>query len=119
MFGEKYIEKLKTIPTPYYFYNLDVLEETLKKVSAEAKKYNYKVHYALKANANKKILEKIKAYGLGADCVSGNEVARAVEVGFPQDEIVFAGVGKSDEELRNIISGKIGQKRIDDPENNV
>ncbi|MGB3466695.1 MAG: diaminopimelate decarboxylase, partial [Cyclobacteriaceae bacterium] len=56
-------------------------------------------HYALKANVNKPILKIIKENGFGADCVSGNEVKRALESGFAPEDIVFAGVGKTDEEI--------------------
>lgn len=107
MFGNEYIEKIKTLPTPFYFYNMDVLEDTLKEATEKASKYGYKMHYALKANANRRILERIKAWGLGADCVSGNEVARAIEVGFAANEVVFAGVGKSDEEINVALDNNI------------
>ncbi|MBL7918565.1 MAG: diaminopimelate decarboxylase, partial [Bacteroidia bacterium] len=59
----------------------------------------YHIHYALKANSNPVILKLIKDAGFGADCVSGNEVKRAVETGFKSNDIVFAGVGKSDSEI--------------------
>ena len=90
------IEKLKNIPTPYYYYDVDVLKQTLQHLKNEADKYGYIVHYALKANANNKILNTIKQYGLGADCVSGNEVKKAIETGFSPEHIVFAGVGKNE-----------------------
>ena len=64
-----------------------------------SKEYDYHVHYALKANANHELLRIIESYGLGADCVSGNEVKRAIEVGFLPSNIAFAGVGKSDKEI--------------------
>ncbi len=98
MFKEQYIPLLETQKTPFYFYDSDVFEETLKRLQVATPK-DYHIHYALKANANKKLLERIKAYGLGADCVSGNEIKRALEMGFDAKHIVFAGVGKSDEEI--------------------
>ena len=87
------------IKTPYYQYDMNLLSNTLDFAKREANKYNYKIHYALKANSNKEILELIKRKGYGADCVSGNEVKKALEIGFENHEIVFAGVGKSDEEI--------------------
>jgi diaminopimelate decarboxylase len=99
MFTNEEISKFQNIPTPFYYYKVDLLKQTLKTVADEAGKYNFKVHYALKANANNEILNIIKSYGLGADCVSGNEVAKAVECGFSQNDIVYAGVGKSDKEI--------------------
>lgn len=58
------------------------------------------MHYAVKANANSKVLEIIARNGLGADCVSGGEIKAALKAGFPAESIVFAGVGKSDWEIR-------------------
>ena len=99
MFSPEIIERFKNTPTPFYYYNMELLKDTLRIVKEESDNYNYNVHYALKANSNVEILEVIKSYGLGADCVSGNEITRAIECGFPSEKIAFAGVGKSDEEI--------------------
>ena len=93
------IDKLKALPTPFYYYDVKLLQETLDLVKTEAGKYNYHVHYAVKANANPRILSIIAENGLGADCVSGGEVQAALDAGFPSDKIVFAGVGKADWEI--------------------
>jgi len=93
------VDKLFQLETPYYYYDTEVLNRTLKTVTSEAGKYHFHVHYALKANANKRILSIINSYGLGADCVSGGEVQAALEAGFPASRIVFAGVGKADWEI--------------------
>ena len=87
------------IPTPYYYYNTELLETTLNTVLKESNQYGYHVHYAIKANANPVLLKQISSKGLGADCVSGNEIRRALECGFPAQSIVYAGVGKSDWEI--------------------
>jgi diaminopimelate decarboxylase len=99
MFDNQLIEKFKTLETPFYYYDLALLNRTLAKVKELAEKYRFHVHYALKANSNDKILKIISSYGLGADCVSGNEVLKALATGFQSDHIVFAGVGKSDKEI--------------------
>jgi len=99
MFNKKQIEKFKKISTPFYFYDLSVLEQNLKALKRIARRYDYRIHYALKANVNIEILQLIRQYGLGADCVSGNEIQRALEAGFPAKSIVFAGVGKTDAEI--------------------
>jgi len=99
MFSAKEIKQFKKTKTPFYYYQLDVLEKNLKRIQKESKKYNYHVHYALKANCNNKILKLIQNEGFGADCVSGNEILKAKEMGFKSKEIAFAGVGKSDEEI--------------------
>lgn len=94
------IQKLSQKETPYYYYDTCLLDETLDTINAEAKKHEgYCVHYAVKANANKKILKRIAQKGLGADCVSGNEVKAALEAGFPPEKIVYAGVAKKDNEI--------------------
>ena len=94
------IEKFRELETPFYYYDMKVLRDTLDTINQEAGKYeNFHVHYAIKANANPKILKVIREAGLGADCVSGGEVRASVEAGFPSDKIVFAGVGKTDKEI--------------------
>ena len=93
------LNKLQSIKTPYYYYDMDLLEQTLTKVRQEAGKYGFVVHYAIKANANPLILEMIRTFGMGVDCVSGYEVQRALDCGFKPSGIVFAGVGKADWEI--------------------
>ena len=88
------------IETPFYYYDTALLRTTLAAIAKEIVSYpNYHVHYAMKANANPRLLEIIQQAGLGADCVSGGEVQRAIDAGFPADKIVYAGVGKSDREI--------------------
>lgn len=93
------LQKFKEIETPFFYYDESLLRETLKIIKSESDKHQFHVHYALKANANNRILELVKQAGLGADCVSGNEVLKAVEIGFESNNIAFAGVGKSDKEI--------------------
>lgn len=86
--------------TPFYYYDIQLLKATLDAIAHEIEQYpNYHVHYALKANANARLLEIIQQAGVGADCVSGGEVQRAIDAGFPAYKIVYAGVGKSDREI--------------------
>jgi len=91
--------KFKDIQTPFYYYDLEVLRETLNEINAQTAGSNFHVHYAMKANVNSKVLETIKKAGLGADCVSGGEVQAAIDAGIPKGKIVFAGVGKADWEI--------------------
>jgi diaminopimelate decarboxylase len=65
----------------------------------EAARYDYRLHYAVKANAHPRILSLIAQSGMGADCVSGGEIRAALKAGFPCSQIVFAGVGKADWEI--------------------
>ena len=107
MFNQELLEKFSRIETPFYYYDVRLLRESLSRLKRAAKKYNYTVHYALKANANDHILRIIKEYGFGADCVSGNEVEKAVDLGFPSNKIVFAGVGKNNKEINYSIDHSI------------
>ena len=93
------VDKFKSLTTPFYFYDINILKNTLQALTNEASKYNYHIHYAVKANANSRILSIIREYGLGADCVSGGEIQAALNAGFSTDKIVFAGVGKADWEI--------------------
>lgn len=94
------IDKFKKIETPFYYYDCELLRETLQAINKELEKYeNFIVHYAIKANANAKVLNIIQQTGMGADCVSGGEIQRCLDCGFPADKIVYAGVGKSDWEI--------------------
>ena len=99
-FSSKQIEKINCLETPFYYYDLNLLTKTREELNKEASLRNYKIHYALKANSNNRILKLISDAGLGADCVSGNEIIKAVDTGFKNDDIVFAGVGKSDKEIK-------------------
>lgn len=94
------VEKLQSIQTPFYYYDSELLRQTLRAIHEEASRHEgFVVHYAVKANANPKLLRIIREAGLGADCVSGGEIEASVKAGFPVSKIVFAGVGKSDWEI--------------------
>ena len=94
------VNKFRELETPFYYYDVNVLRETLSCINKEAGKYNnFCEHYAVKANANHKVLTIIRESGLGADCVSGGEIRAAIKAGFPTNKIVFAGVGKTDWEI--------------------
>ena len=98
--GKFPIERFKDIETPFYWYDADLLRNTLESINAEATKHEgFVVHYAIKANANPKVLRIIRAAGLGADCVSGGEIEACIKAGFPSNKIVYAGVGKSNWEI--------------------
>ena len=92
--------KFQNLRTPFYYYDTELLRETLRTINQEAQKHEgFCVHYAIKANANPGILRIIREAGLGADCVSGGEIEACMRAGFPSSKIVYAGVGKSDWEL--------------------
>lgn len=100
MKGQFPIDQFKTLDTPFYYYDTAILQETLDAIKQELKgQSQFKVHYALKANVNPEILQIIRDNGLGADCVSGGEIKAAIQAGFKPENIVYAGVGKSDWEI--------------------
>ena len=98
--GKFPVEKMQSVRTPFYYYDTELLRKTLRTINDEAGRHTgFVVHYAVKANANPKLLRIIREAGLGADCVSGGEIEAAVKAGFPASKIVYAGVGKSDWEI--------------------
>ncbi|WP_367866560.1 diaminopimelate decarboxylase [Pedobacter sp. WC2423] len=103
MFSNKDIAQFADLETPFYYYDLSLLQRSLSACAEAAKVYDFHVHYAMKANFNDTLLKKIKEAGLGADCVSGNEVKKAIEIGFDKKRVVFAGVGKSDKEINEAL----------------
>ncbi len=107
MTDQNIIDKFRNLRTPFYYYDLNVLSKTLSALKKEADSSGFKVHYAVKANHNPRLLKIIASYGFGADCVSWNEIDAAIAAGFEPGKIVFAGVGKSDREIENAIRAGI------------
>ena len=107
MITKKAIEKFGAIRTPFYYYDVELLKKTLDVYTSYTKKFKYNAHYAIKANAEPRILQIIQKAGLGADCVSGNEVKLAIKNGFAPSKIVYAGVGKSDAEIKTALKAGI------------
>lgn len=94
------MDKMERLRTPFYYYDAELLRQTLQTIREEVSKHEgFCVHYAVKANANPKVLRIIREAGLGVDCVSGGEIEASVKAGFPSSKIVYAGVGKSDWEI--------------------
>ncbi|NEU07152.1 diaminopimelate decarboxylase [Flavihumibacter sp. R14] len=103
MFESNTLRRFDKLETPFYYYDLRLLDQALSACREAADAFDFHVHYALKANFNDRVLQAINAKGFGADCVSGNEVKKAVETGFPAEKVVFAGVGKSDKEINEAL----------------
>lgn len=107
MFNRDTITRFQHTESPFYFYDLSLLNQTLKSCKTASGKFGFHVHYALKANFNEQVLKAIEKIGFGADCVSGNEVKKAIEIGFDPAKVVFAGVGKSDKEIIEALNNNI------------
>lgn len=102
------IEKFQGVQTPFYYYDRDLLQQTLDAINREAAKYPaFRVHYAVKANVDPTVLSLINEAGLGCDCVSGGEVETCLKAGFPGSKVVFAGVGKADWEINLALDADI------------
>lgn len=101
------LDRLKEFETPFYYYDMELLNRTLAAAKVAADKRGFHIHYALKANFNDRILQAIQSLGFGADCVSGNEVQKSLDMGFSSGQITFAGVGKSDKEIKLALKEQI------------
>lgn len=104
----KNIKDLKSVPTPFWYYDMDLFRRTIDEAVRLSAETGVLIHYSIKANAEPRLVDYIAAAGLGADCVSGNEVLYALDHGFPAEKIVFAGVGKTDKELTDALKAGIG-----------
>ena len=81
------IDRFKEIETPFYYYDMGLLRDTLECIKqATHQNPDFRIHYAVKANANPEILRTISRAGFGADCVSGPEIEAAVKTGFPPEK---------------------------------
>lgn len=108
MKGNFPIEKFEQKATPFYYYDTALLRQTLRAINDEVGRHdNWHVHYAVKANANPKVLNIIREAGFGVDCVSGGEIETVLNAGFSASKIVFAGVGKSDWEINTGLDANI------------
>jgi diaminopimelate decarboxylase len=107
MISAQHIREFEERATPFYFYDLKTLSDIVDRAKASSDRFGYHLHYALKANSNDPILKLMKEKGLGADCVSGGEVSKALEIGFNSNDIAFAGVGKTDKEINLAIENNI------------
>lgn len=107
MFSAETLSRFRSLETPFYYYDINLLRQTLDACKEASDRYGFYVHYAMKANFNKRVVDEIQAKGFGADCVSVGEVLAACEHGFDRNKIVFAGVGKSDKEITEALSRDI------------
>ena len=107
MFDHTTLTRFEGLETPFYYYDLALLDKTLKACKSASDKYGFHVHYAFKANFDEKVLKAVQKAGFGADCVSGNEVRKAIQIGFDPEKVVFAGVGKSDKEINVALNNDI------------
>ena len=106
MFNSKLIQRFNKLNTPFYFYDIDLLDKTILSLK-KSLDLNYNIYYAIKANNNTKIIELIKNHNLGIDAVSGEEINKSLKCKINPKKIVFAGVGKTKDEIILAIKKKI------------
>ena len=112
MFQSESVKRFINLSTPFYYYDLDILEKNLLNLKNSLKPFN-KVHFSVKSNTNPRILSVIKNFNLGIDAVSANEIKHCINLGFTPRDIVFAGVGKSDEEIEYGIINNISYFNVE------
>ena len=102
--------------TPFYYYDLELLRQTVEEIKRSAPEPNWHVHYAVKACATEPVLKTIIDAGLGTDCVSGGEVRASLEAGAKPEQILFAGVAKADWEIRLALEKEIAALNVESVE---
>jgi diaminopimelate decarboxylase len=95
------------VGTPAYVYSARAIREQYDALDRALAPVTHRLHYSMKANANLAVLRLLRERGAGVDIVSGGELYRAREAGFSADSIVFSGVGKSLDELRDALAAGI------------
>jgi diaminopimelate decarboxylase len=119
------------VGTPAYIYSVAAIKSQFRALDAALAGVPHKLHYSVKANSNLAILNLLRSLGSGVDIVSGGEMYRARTAGFKGSDIVFSGVGKTEQEmidalntgvlmvnveseeeldLLNAVAGKMGKK---------
>jgi diaminopimelate decarboxylase len=95
------------VGTPVYVYSTAVIRDRYERLHATLSSVPHRIHYTLKANSNRAILRLLRELGAGADVVSSGELRKARAAGFIGNEIIFGGVGKTDDELRDAIAAGV------------
>src|SRR3712207_1668669 len=93
--------------TPTYVYSHAAIEKAYTELDEAFSDLDHLVCYAVKANGNLAVLRALASLGAGADIVSGGELYRAMRAGFDPKKVVFAGVGKTDQELMSGLGERI------------
>jgi diaminopimelate decarboxylase len=107
--GVSLVEAARRFGTPLYVYSRAAIEERWASYERAFAPVPHRICYAVKANGNGAILRIFAGLGAGADIVSGGEMLAALRAGFPPERVVFAGVGKTDEELALGLDRGIGE----------
>jgi len=119
--GELYCEQVpvsrvaKELGTPCYIYSHETLVRHFHAYDGAFKNIPHVLAFAMKANSNLAILRLMAREGSGVDIVSGGELFRALKAGVPASKIVFAGVGKGPDEIRDALRADILMFNVESP----
>jgi diaminopimelate decarboxylase len=93
--------------TPTFVYSAAVIRDRFRRLTAALDGIPHRVHYSVKANSNRAIISLLRELGSGVDVVSGGELFRAQRAGFDGRDIIFGGVGKTAQELREALQARV------------
>lgn len=97
----------RAVGTPAYVYSASHVREQYRRLDAALSDVRHRVHYSVKANSSLGILALLRELGAGVDIVSGGELERALRAGFTGKDVVFSGVGKTEQELRDALAADV------------
>ena len=103
------------VGTPVYIYSLKRIRENLRRLQRAFASIDAHIHYSAKANSNRAVLRAVSEAGAGIDAVSSGEIQRALAAGAKADDIVFAGVGKTREEIDYAVNSGVGWINVENP----
>ena len=114
--GVKLADVAKEVPTPFYLYSGNGIIQNFEKYEKALTGVPHTICYAMKSNSNMALLKMLAQKGSGADVVSGGELYLALKAGFDPKKIVFAGVGKRDDELKDAIQAGVAAINVESPQ---
>jgi len=97
----------REVGTPVYVYSAATIRDRYERLERMLVSVPHRIHYTLKANSSRAILDLVRALGAGVDVVSGGELHRALSVGFAPSDIIFGGVGKTEREIAEALDADI------------
>ena len=111
--GVSLVDIAAEVGTPAYVYNAEAIRERYRSLDQAMAGVPHRICYAVKANSTLAVLRLLRDLGAGADIVSAGEMARALAAGFAPDRIVFSGVGKATDELRQAVRSRVGHLNVE------
>ena len=107
---------LQEFSTPFYLYDEEVIQNKVLFLNSLDFKFDFKFHFAVKANPNLAILNLIKKYNFGAEVVSSGELFKSLKAGFDPTSVIFDGPGKTEFDLKYAITQQIKSINVENLE---